>query len=80
MEHSRLVLPARQGAEEPPGSASSELTPDLVQFDNVQVQASPEPAWGFLTGQHGALQMSPNTDCADKQVQPMELQARKGAA
>lgn len=60
MEHSRLVLPARQGAEEPP---SSELTPDVVQFDNVQVQASPEPAGGFLTAQHRALQRSSNADC-----------------
>lgn len=72
MEHSRFALPARQDAEEPPSCA---LTPDLVQFDNVQVQASPEPAWGFLTVQHSALQMSPNADCGDKQVQ---LQASKG--
>lgn len=72
MEHSSLVLPARQDAEEPPSSA---LTPDLVQFDSVQVPASPEPARGFLTVQHSAWQMSPDADCGDKQVQ---LQASKG--
>lgn len=73
-----LFPPARQGAAEPPSPASSELTPDLVQFDNVQVQAYPEPAWAFLTVEHGALQMSPNADRGDKQVQLIQPQARKG--